>query len=324
MAKAKLSSTKNSKKDIELIQSKFESEGYICNNQIATAIFLSQNLNKPILVEGPPGVGKTELAKATAGWMNKSLIRLQCYEGLDEAKALYEWKYGKQLLYTQVLKDKLNVDVFGYINQIGIHKINSFDKDIINHNSFFCPDKSLVTTLEKYIDELREEGDSIGASISVEASNMPLGLGEPVFDKLDADIAHALMSINAVKAVEIGNGIEVVGLKGSVNRDEISPDGFESNNSGGISGGISTGQNLLAKVALKPTSSILVKGKSVNKEGESVEVVSKGRHDPCVGIRAVPIVEAMTAIVLIDHYLRNRAQNQDKPKEFNKIPSEKD
>ena len=222
------------------------------------------------------------------------------------------------------LKDKLNVDVFGYINQIGIHKINSFDKDIINHNSFFCPDKSLVTTLEKYIDELREEGDSIGASISVEASNMPLGLGEPVFDKLDADIAHALMSINAVKAVEIGNGIEVVGLKGSVNRDEISPDGFESNNSGGISGGISTGQNLLAKVALKPTSSILVKGKSVNKEGESVEVVSKGRHDPCVGIRAVPIVEAMTAIVLIDHYLRNRAQNQDKPKEFNKIPSEKD
>ena len=221
------------------------------------------------------------------------------------------------------LKDKLNVDVFGYINQIGIHKINSFDKDIINHNSFFCPDKSLVTTLEKYIDELREEGDSIGASISVEASNMPLGLGEPVFDKLDADIAHALMSINAVKAVEIGNGIEVVGLKGSVNRDEISPDGFESNNSGGISGGISTGQNLLAKVALKPTSSILVKGKSVNKEGESVEVVSKGRHDPCVGIRAVPIVEAMTAIVLIDHYLRNRAQNQDKPKEFNKIPSEK-
>ena len=222
------------------------------------------------------------------------------------------------------LKDKLNVDVFGYINQIGIHKINSFDKDDINHNSFFCPDKSLVTTLEKYIDELREEGDSIGASISVEASNMPLGLGEPVFDKLDADIAHALMSINAVKAVEIGNGIEVVGLKGSVNRDEISPDGFESNNSGGISGGISTGQNLLAKVALKPTSSVLVKGKSVNKEGESVEVVSKGRHDPCVGIRAVPIVEAMTAIVLIDHYLRNRAQNQDKPKEFNKIPSEKD
>ena len=222
------------------------------------------------------------------------------------------------------LKDKLNVDVFGYINQIGIHKINSFDKDIINHNSFFCPDKSLITTLEKYIDELREEGDSIGASISVEASNMPLGLGEPVFDKLDADIAHALMSINAVKAVEIGNGIEVVGLKGSVNRDEISPDGFESNNSGGISGGISTGQNLLAKVALKPTSSILVKGKSVNKEGESVEVVSKGRHDPCVGIRAVPIVEAMTAIVLIDHYLRNRAQNQDKPKEFNKKKKKKD
>ena len=222
------------------------------------------------------------------------------------------------------LKDKLDVDIFGYINQIGEHKINNFDKEIINTNPFFCPDESLIPTLEKYIDQLREEGDSIGASISVEASNMPLGLGEPVFDKLDADIAHALMSINAVKAVEIGNGTEVISLKGSVNRDEISPDGFESNNSGGISGGISTGQNLLAKVALKPTSSILVKGKSVNKEGESVEVISKGRHDPCVGIRAVPIVEAMTAIILIDHFLRNRAQNQDKPKEHTIIPSEKE
>ena len=137
---------------------------------------------------------------------------------------------------------------------------------------------------------------------------MPLGLGEPVFDKLDADIAHALMSINAVKAVEIGNGTDVVNLKGSVNRDEISPDGFESNHSGGISGGISTGQNLLAKVALKPTSSILVKGKSVNKEGESVEVISKGRHDPCVGIRAVPIGEAMINCVILDHLLMHKAQ----------------
>ena len=222
------------------------------------------------------------------------------------------------------LKDKLGVNIFGYINQIGEHKITNFDEKIINTNPFFCPDESLIPKLEKYIDQLRDEGDSIGASISVEASNMPLGLGEPVFDKLDADIAHALMSINAVKAVEIGNGTDVVNLKGSVNRDEISPEGFESNHSGGISGGISTGQNLLAKVALKPTSSILVKGKSVNKEGESVEVISKGRHDPCVGIRAVPIVEAMTAIVLIDHFLRNRAQNQDKPQEYTKIPSEKD
>jgi chorismate synthase len=221
------------------------------------------------------------------------------------------------------LLDKLNVQVFGFINQIGEYKIKKFDREFIDQNPFFCPDESLVPELEKYIDQLRDEGDSIGASISVEASNMPLGLGEPVFDKLDADLAHALMSINAVKAVEIGNGTEVVGLKGSINRDEISPEGFESNNSGGISGGISTGQNLSAKVALKPTSSILVKGNSVNKDGESTEVISRGRHDPCVGIRAVPIVEAMTSIVLIDHYLRNRAQNHDKPKEFKKIPSSK-
>ena len=219
------------------------------------------------------------------------------------------------------LKDKLDVNIFGYINQIGEHKINSFNKEIINTNPFFCPDESLIPTLEKYIDQLREEGDSIGASITVEASNMPLGLGEPVFDKLDADIAHALMSINAVKGVEIGSGFEVINLQGSENRDEMSPDGFKSNNSGGISGGISTGQDLVASIALKPTSSIMVEGDTVNKKGESVKVQSKGRHDPCVGIRAVPIAEAMIAIVLTDHFLRNRAQNADKPDSVSKIPS---
>ena len=219
------------------------------------------------------------------------------------------------------LKSKLSIEIDGYVSQIGKFKIESFEKDEIKNNPFFCPDKSLIPELEKYIDELRKEGDSIGAKITVCASGMPLGLGEPVFDKLDADIAHALMSINAVKGVEIGSGFEVINLQGSENRDEMSPDGFKSNNSGGISGGISTGQDLVASIALKPTSSIMVEGDTVNKKGESVKVQSKGRHDPCVGIRAVPIAEAMIAIVLTDHFLRNRAQNADKSDSVSKIPS---
>ena len=219
------------------------------------------------------------------------------------------------------LQSKLSIEIDGYVSQIGKFKIESFEKDEIKNNPFFCPDKNLIPELEKYIDELRKEGDSIGAKITVCASGMPLGLGEPVFDKLDADIAHALMSINAVKGVEIGSGFEVINLQGSENRDEMSPDGFKSNNSGGISGGISTGQDLLASIALKPTSSIMVEGDTVNKKGESVKVQSKGRHDPCVGIRAVPIAEAMIAIVLTDHFLRNRAQNADKPDSVSKIPS---
>ena len=219
------------------------------------------------------------------------------------------------------LQSKLSIEIDGYVSQIGKFKIESFEKDEIKNNPFFCPDKNLIPELEKYIDELRKEGDSIGAKITVCASGMPLGLGEPVFDKLDADIAHALMSINAVKGVEIGSGFEVINLQGSENRDEMSPDGFKSNNSGGISGGISTGQDLVASIALKPTSSIMVEGDTVNKKGESVKVQSKGRHDPCVGIRAVPIAEAMIAIVLTDHFLRNRAQNADKPDSVSKIPS---
>jgi chorismate synthase len=219
------------------------------------------------------------------------------------------------------LSSKLDVDIFGFVSQIGDLSINNFDKKEIKNNPFFCPDKDLVKKLESYIDDLREEGNSIGAKITINVTNMPLGLGEPVFDKLDADIAHSLMSINAVKGVEIGNGFEAILLKGSENRDEISPKGFKSNNSGGISGGISTGQDLVASIALKPTSSIMVEGDSVDKDGKAVKVQSKGRHDPCVGIRAVPIAEAMVAIVLTDHYLRNRAQNADKPDLINKIPS---
>ena len=219
------------------------------------------------------------------------------------------------------LKTNLSIEIDGYVSQIGKFKIENFDKSEIKKNPFFCPDKKLIPDLEKYIDHLREQGDSIGAKITVCATNMPLGLGEPVFDKLDADIAHALMSINAVKGVEIGSGFEVINLQGSENRDEMSPEGFKSNNSGGISGGISTGQDLLASIALKPTSSIMVVGDTVNKKGESVKVQSKGRHDPCVGIRAVPIAEAMIAIVLTDHFLRNRAQNADKKDSVDKIPS---
>lgn len=158
---------------------------------------------------------------------------------------------------------------------------------------------------------LKKEGDSIGAKVSVMAENVPVGLGEPVFDRLDADLAHALMSINAVKGVEMGDGFAVVAQRGSEHRDEIRADGFQSNHAGGILGGISTGQTILATIAMKPTSSITVPGKTIKRDGSEVEIITKGRHDPCVGIRAVPIAEAMMAIVLMDHLLRQRAQNAD-------------
>ena len=209
------------------------------------------------------------------------------------------------------LNDNCGIEIHGYLKQIGELSITSIDFSEVNKNPFFCPDKSLVPEIEKYIDALRSEGDSVGAKIQINAKNMPLGLGEPVFDKLDADLAKALMSINAVKGVEVGEGMDVAGSKGSDSRDEITPDGFKSNNSGGISGGISTGQDLLLSIALKPTSSINKEGDTVDKEGNAVKVQVKGRHDPCVGIRATPIAEAMVALTLIDHYLRNRAQNSD-------------
>lgn len=178
----------------------------------------------------------------------------------------------------------------------------------MNSNPFFCPDPVAVEQFDELIRELKKEGDSIGAKLTVVAENVPVGLGEPVFDRLDADLAHALMSINAVKAVEIGDGFAVVEQKGSQHRDEMTPEGFLSNHAGGILGGISSGQPIIANIALKPTSSITVPGQSVNLNNEPVEVVTKGRHDPCVGIRAVPIAEAMMAIVLLDHLLRFKAQ----------------
>ncbi|WP_372742595.1 chorismate synthase, partial [Neptunomonas sp.] len=161
------------------------------------------------------------------------------------------------------------------------------------------------------MDDLRKEGNSVGAKISVVASGVPVGLGEPIFDRLDAELAHALMSINAVKGIEIGDGFAVVAQKGTEHRDEMTPQGFLSNHAGGILGGISTGQDIIAHIALKPTSSLRLPGRSININGEPIEVVTKGRHDPCVGIRATPIAEAMMAIVLMDHFLRHRAQNAD-------------
>ena len=209
------------------------------------------------------------------------------------------------------LKKIQKIEIFGFLSQIGDIKISSFSKNQINKNPFFCPDKKIVREIEDMIDSLRKSGDSIGAKISVMATNVPPGLGEPVFDKLDADLAHGLMGINAVKGVEIGRGFEVVSMRGTENRDEISASGFMSNNSGGTTGGISTGQDIFASIALKPTSSIMSSGNTINKSGKSVKVQTKGRHDPCVGLRATPIAEAMVAITLMDHFLRNRAQNAD-------------
>jgi chorismate synthase len=209
------------------------------------------------------------------------------------------------------LRERYNVLIRGYLAQLGPIRMDLLDWDEVERNAFFCPDPGKVAELEAYMDALRKEGDSIGARINVVASNVPLGLGEPVFDRLDADIAHALMGINAVKAVEIGAGFACVEQKGTQHRDEITPQGFLSNHAGGVLGGISTGQDILASIALKPTSSIRLPGRSVDVSGAPVEVITTGRHDPCVGIRATPIAEAMLAIVLMDHALRHRAQNAD-------------
>ena len=191
---------------------------------------------------------------------------------------------------------------------MGPIQIESIDFEQVDQNPFFSPDESKVDEMEAFMTALNKEGNSIGAKIVVQASNVPAGLGEPVFDRLDADIAKALMSINAVKGVEIGAGVDSVAQKGTEHRDEITVDGFLSNNAGGILGGISSGQDIMASIALKPTSSIRIPGKSINTMGEPEEVVTTGRHDPCVGIRATPIAEAMLALVLMDHFLRVRGQ----------------
>lgn len=203
------------------------------------------------------------------------------------------------------------VEVRGYLSQLGPIRIEEFDWDQVEQNPFFCPDISKISEMEDYMTALRKEGNSVGARISVVASGVQPGLGEPVFDRLDADLAHALMSINAVKGVEIGDGFDVVAQKGTEHRDEMTPEGFLSNHAGGVLGGISTGQDIIAHIALKPTSSLVIPGQSIGVDGNAIEVVTKGRHDPCVGIRATPIAEAMMAIVLLDHLIRHRGQNAD-------------
>ena len=218
------------------------------------------------------------------------------------------------------LQEKFGIEIRGYTAQIGHIKAKNFDWDQVPQNPFFCPDASAVEEMKTLIDEMRSSGSSIGARVNVVATGMIPGLGEPVFDRLDADIAKAMMSINAVKGVEIGAGFAAVEQRGEEHRDELTPEGFLSNNAGGILGGISTGQDIQVSIALKPTSSIWSPGKSIDKAGEPTEVVTKGRHDPCVGVRATPIAEAMLAIVLLDHLLRHRGQNADVMVETPVIP----
>lgn len=206
---------------------------------------------------------------------------------------------------------RYGVSIFAHLTQLGPIKAEAFDRSLIETNPFFFADAGKLEELDQYMRDLKKEGNSIGAKIQVVAQGVPVGLGEPVFDRLDADLAHALMSINAVKGVEIGDGFAVVEQKGSEHRDELTPDGFTSNHAGGILGGISSGQDIVASIALKPTSSIMVPGNTIDTSGDAAELVTRGRHDPCVGIRAVPIAEAMMAIVLLDHLLLNRGQNAE-------------
>ncbi|MFI3246037.1 MAG: chorismate synthase [Ferrimonas sp.] len=209
------------------------------------------------------------------------------------------------------LQQHFGIEIRACIDQLGPIKATQYDWSQVNDNPFFFADPLQLETLDGYLRDLKKAGDSIGAKVYVEALNVPVGLGEPVFDRLDADLAHAFMGINAAKAVAIGDGFECVAQRGSEHRDQMSLQGFASNHAGGILGGISSGQPITATVAFKPTSSITVPGHSINTEGQEITMVTKGRHDPCVGIRAVPIVEAMMAIVLLDHLLRHRAQNHD-------------
>jgi chorismate synthase len=209
------------------------------------------------------------------------------------------------------LAERLGVKISGYLSQIGDKVIEPVKPEAAYENPFFCPDPARVQELEDLMWKIRSDGDSLGAKVTLIATGVPPGLGEPVFDRLDADLAHAMMSVNAVKAVEIGAGVAAAAQLGSQHRDELSPTGFLTNNAGGILGGISSGQDVVVHVTFKPTSSIQVPGKTIDVSGNPVEVVTTGRHDPCVGLRATPICEAMLAIVLMDHFLRQRAQNAD-------------
>ena len=209
------------------------------------------------------------------------------------------------------LRERLSIVVYGYLAQLGPLRLEAKAIDTVHDNPFFCADPARIDELDAYMTALRRAGDSVGARVNVVATGVPPGLGEPVFDRLDADIAHAMMGINAVKGVEIGAGFASIEQKGSEHRDEMTPAGFLSNNAGGVLGGISSGQDIVVSIALKPTSSIVIPGRTIDLRGNSTDVITTGRHDPCVGLRATPIAEAMLALVLMDHYLRHRAQNAD-------------
>ena len=222
------------------------------------------------------------------------------------------------------LNDKYNILIRGYLSKLGPIEAETHDWDQVRENPFFCPDASKVKEMEDYMDALRKEGNSVGARISVVAEGVPPGLGEPIFDRLDAEISYAMMTINAAKGVEIGGGFGCVEAKGTEFRDEITPEGFLSNHAGGILGGISSGQNIVVHTAFKPTSSMRLSGRSVDINGEAMEVVTHGRHDPCVGIRATPICEAMLALTLADHMMRFNAQCGDVKCATPVIPAGKD
>jgi len=209
------------------------------------------------------------------------------------------------------LREKYGLTVRGYLSQLGPIEVPFKSWDGVNSNPFFIADASVVPRLEEFMDKLRKSGDSVGAKITTIATGVPVGWGEPVYDKLDADIAYNMMSINAVKGVEIGAGFAAVGQKGTEHSDEMVPEGFLTNNAGGILGGISTGQDIVVNVAVKPTSSIRLKRRTIDKQGNATTIETHGRHDPCVGIRATPICEAMLALTLMDHALRHRGQNAD-------------
>ncbi|HMN45675.1 MAG TPA: chorismate synthase [Povalibacter sp.] len=209
------------------------------------------------------------------------------------------------------LRQRLSLNIRGYLAQLGPLELEPKNIEAAYDNPFFSPDPSRLEELENYMIALRRDGDSVGARVTVIATGVPVGLGEPVFDRLDADIAYAMMSINAVKGVEIGAGFASVEQRGSQHRDELTPRGFRSNNAGGVLGGISSGQDIVVSIALKPTSSITIPGQTIDLDGHVTDVITTGRHDPCVGLRATPIAEAMLALVLMDHYLRHRAQNGD-------------
>ena len=206
------------------------------------------------------------------------------------------------------LREKLGLTVGGWLSQIGTHRLDCVDPAAARSNPVVCADPSRLAALADYLKQVRRDGDSVGARVSVRATHVPPGLGEPMFDRLDADIAFAMMGINAAKAVEIGDGVAVAGQRGSEHRDELRPEGFLSNHSGGTLGGISSGQDVIVHVSFKPASSIQVPGRTIDVAGRPAEIVTTGRHDPCVGLRAVPIVEAMLLLVLMDHVLRHRAQ----------------